>query len=333
MIQLYHPLSASATPSLLTVRAVSCPPMSVARRILLRASRSAWLARQLRDRAFFRRAVRRFMPGEALSAALEAAADLAAQGIGSVLTQLGEQVATRGEAARVRDHYLDVLAQVRERRLPCELSVKLTHLGLDVDRAACRADLEALAQGAADAESFLWIDMEESRYVDATLEMFRSVRAAYSRVGVCLQAYLRRTPADLDALLALAPAIRLVKGAYNEPAALAYTVKRDVDSAYLTLAERLLDRAARAQARPVFGTHDMRLVQQIRERATALHVAPGSYEVHMLYGIRASDQRALAREGVRVRVLISYGTHWFPWYMRRLAERPANVWFVVRNLI
>jgi len=333
MIQLYHPLSASATPSLLTVRAVSCPPMSVARRILLRASRSAWLARQLRDRAFFRRAVRRFMPGEALSAALEAAADLAAQGIGSVLTQLGEQVATRGEAARVRDHYLDVLAQVRERRLPSELSVKLTHLGLDVDRAACRADLEALAQGAADAESFLWIDMEESRYVDATLEMFRSVRAAYSRVGVCLQAYLRRTPADLDALLALAPAIRLVKGAYNEPAALAYTVKRDVDSAYLTLAERLLDRAARAQARPVFGTHDMRLAQQIRERATALHVAPGSYEVHMLYGIRASDQRALAREGVRVRVLISYGTHWFPWYMRRLAERPANVWFVVRNLI
>jgi len=307
--------------------------MSVARRLLLRASRSAWLASQLRNRAFFRRAVRRFMPGEELPAALAAAADLAAAGIGSVLTQLGEQVATRQEAARVRDHYLDVLAHVRERRLPSELSVKLTHLGLDVDRAACHADLQTLARAAADAGSFLWIDMEESRYVDPTLEIFRTVRAVQPRVGVCLQAYLRRTPADLDALLALEPAIRLVKGAYNEPAAVAYPLKRDVDATYLALADRLLDRAARAQARPVFGTHDLGLVKRIRERATALHVAPGGYEVHMLYGIRSAEQRALARDGVRVRVLISYGTHWFPWYMRRLAERPANVWFVVRNLV
>ncbi|PYO41304.1 MAG: proline dehydrogenase [Gemmatimonadetes bacterium] len=307
--------------------------MSVARRLLLRASRSAWLASQLRNRAFFRRAVRRFMPGEELPAALAAAADLAAAGIGSVLTQLGEQVATRQEAARVRDHYLDVLAHVRARRLPSELSVKLTHLGLDVDRAACHADLQSLARAAADAGSFLWIDMEESRYVDPTLEIFRTVRAVQPRVGVCLQAYLRRTPADLDALLALEPAIRLVKGAYNEPAAVAYPLKRDVDATYLALADRLLDRAARAQARPVFGTHDLGLVKRIRERATALHVAPGGYEVHMLYGIRSAEQRALARDGVRVRVLISYGTHWFPWYMRRLAERPANVWFVVRNLV
>ncbi|TLY51500.1 MAG: proline dehydrogenase [Gemmatimonadetes bacterium] len=307
--------------------------MSVARRLLLRASRSAWLASQLRNRAFFRRAVRRFMPGEELPAALAAAADLAAAGIGSVLTQLGEQVATRQEAARVRDHYLDVLAHVRERRLPSELSVKLTHLGLDVDRAACHTDLQTLARAAADAGSFLWIDMEESRYVDPTLEIFRTVRAVQPRVGVCLQAYLRRTPADLDALLALEPAIRLVKGAYNEPAAVAYPLKRDVDVTYLALADRLLDRAARAQARPVFGTHDLGLVKRIRERATALHVAPGGYEVHMLYGIRSAEQRALARDGVRVRVLISYGTHWFPWYMRRLAERPANVWFVVRNLV
>jgi len=307
--------------------------MSLARGLLLRASRSAWLARQLRDRAFFRRAVRRFMPGEELSAALAAAAELAGTGIGCVLTQLGEQVATRQEAARVRDHYLDVLAQVRERRLPGEISVKLTHLGLDVDRTACRADLEVLARAAGEAGSFLWIDMEESRYVDATLDMFRAVRTAYPRVGVCLQAYLRRTPSDLDALLPLSPAIRLVKGAYNEPPAVAYPVKRDVDAAYLTLADRLLKPAAQGAARPVFGTHDMGLVKRIRERAMALHLAPGSYEVHMLYGISAPEQRMLAKEGVRVRVLISYGTHWFPWYMRRLAERPANVWFVVRNLI
>ncbi|HEV2751323.1 MAG TPA: proline dehydrogenase family protein [Gemmatimonadales bacterium] len=307
--------------------------MSVARRLLLRASRSTWLANQLRDRAFFRRAVRRFMPGEELPAALAAAADLAALGIGSVLTQLGAQVATRQEAARVRDHYLGVLAQVRARGLPCEISVKLTHLGLDVDRAACRADLAVLARGAADTGSFLWIDMEESRYTDATLEIFRAVRTTYERVGVCLQAYLRRTPADLADLLPLAPAIRLVKGAYNEPATVAYPSKRDVDAAYLALAERLLERALRGGARPVFGTHDLALVDHIRERATKLRLAAGSYEVHMLYGIGSSEQRPLARDGVPVRVLISYGTHWFPWYMRRLAERPANVWFVVKNLV
>jgi proline dehydrogenase len=307
--------------------------MSLARHLLLRASRSAWLARQLSERAVFRRAVRRFMPGEELSAALAAATDLAAARIGSVLTQLGEQVATRSEAAAVRDHYLDVQARIHERRLPTEVSVKLTHLGLDVDRAACLADLEALAARASKAGSFLWIDMEESRYVDATLELFRAVRAAHLRVGVCLQAYLRRTPGDLGALLPLAPAIRLVKGAYNEPPEVAFPRKTDVDAAYALLADELLREAARGRARPVFGTHDAGMLTLIRERAAALRVAPGAYEVHMLYGIRAAEQRALAKAGVGVRVLISYGTHWFPWYMRRLAERPANLWFVLRNLV
>src|SRR6266704_3380910 len=258
--------------------------MSLSRHLLLRASRSPWLARQLSERAFFRRAVRRFMPGEDLDAALAAAAELVRDGIGSVLTQLGEQVTSRDEAA---------------------------------------------------ARSFLWIDMEESRYVDATLELFQAVRAAHTGVGVCLQAYLRRTPADLEALLPLAPAIRLVKGAYNEPPDVALPKKRDVDAAYAVLAGRLLERAARGEARAVLGTHDLRLIACLRERALGLGAAPGggAYEVHMLYGIRAAEQRALQSEGVPVRVLISYGTHWFPWYMRRLAERPANVWFVVRHLL
>src|SRR5881409_2719987 len=277
--------------------------MSLSRHFLLRASRSPWLARQLSERAFFRRAVRRFMPGENLDAALAAAAELVRDGIGSVLTQLGEQVTSRDEAAGVRDHYLRVLEEIRKRQLPTEISVKLTHLGLDLNPRACLQDLLALAARAAAAGSFLWIDMEESRYVDATLELFQAVRAAHTGVGVCLQAYLRRTPADLEALLPLAPAIRLVKGAYNEAPDVALPKKRDVDAAYAVLAGQLLERAA-----------------------------PGAYEVHMLYGIRAAEQRALQNEGVPVRVLISYGTHWFPWYMRRLAERPANVWFVVRNL-
>jgi len=310
--------------------------MSLARRLLLSASRSAWLARTLRQRPFFGRAVRRFMPGEDLPAALDAAAGLAQAGLGSVLTHLGEQVISRDEADGVRDQYQRVLDEIRRRELPAEISVKPTHLGLELDPRACLQHLLALAARAANARSFLWIDMEESRYVDATLELYRAVRAAHPGVGVCLQAYLRRTPADLEALGPLAPAIRLVKGAYNESAAAAFPKKRDVDAAYGALGARLLDLAARSGARAVFGTHDLGLVARLRDRALGLGLTggggAGGYEVHMLYGIRAAAQRALALEGVAVRVLISYGTHWFPWYMRRLAERPANVWFVVRHL-
>ncbi|HEX4628441.1 MAG TPA: proline dehydrogenase family protein [Gemmatimonadales bacterium] len=307
--------------------------MSLARRLLLRASRSSWLARQLAERAFLRRAVRRFMPGEDAGTALAEAARFAEEQIGAVLTELGEQVATAAAAQAVRDHYLAVLDRIAERALAAHVSVKLTHLGLEVDRAACLDHLLALAGRAAGAGSFLWIDMEESRYVDVTLELYRRVRAAHPQVGVCLQAYLRRTAADLEALLPLAPAIRLVKGAYNEPASVAFWHKREVDAAYLILAARLLERAGPGGARPVFGTHDLRLLDRIRERAVTLRTAPGAFEVHMLFGIRAAAQRALASAGVKVRVLISYGRHWFPWYMRRLAERPANVWFVVRHLL
>jgi len=307
--------------------------VSLTRRLLLRASRSAWLARTLRRRAFFRRAVRRFLPGEHVGAALDTAAALARDEIGSVLTQLGEQVTNRAEAAAVRDQYLRLFDEIRSRDLPAEISVKLTHLGLDVNPKACLQDLLALAARAAAAKSFLWIDMEESRYVDATLELYRAVRAARPDVGVCLQAYLRRTPADLEGLLPLAPAIRVVKGAYNEPPDVAFPKKRDVDAAYAVLAGRLLERAAAGAARVVLGTHDLDLIERLRARALALGVTGGGYEVHMLYGIRAAAQRALAQQGVAVRVLISYGTHWFPWYMRRLAERPANVWFVMRHLL
>ena len=309
------------------------PLVSLTRRLLLRASRSAWLARTLRRRAFFRRAVRRFLPGEHVGAAVDTAAALARDGIGSVLTQLGEQVTNRDEAAGVRDQYLRLFDEIRSRDLPAEISVKLTHLGLDVNPKACLQDLLALAARAAAAKSFLWIDMEESRYVDATLELYRAVRVARPDVGVCLQAYLRRTPADLEGLLPLAPAIRVVKGAYNEPPDVAFPKKRDVDAAYAVLAGRLLERAAAGAARVVLGTHDLDLIERLRARALALGVTGGGYEVHMLYGIRAAAQRALAQQGVPVRVLISYGTHWFPWYMRRLAERPANVWFVMRHLL
>ena len=307
--------------------------MSLARSLLLYASRSRRLAALLRTRRFVGRAVRRFMPGEDLSDALGAAGRLAAAGIGTVLTKLGENVTTLEEAENVHLHYLDVLRDIQRAALPAQVSVKLTQLGLDLDPGVCERALRSLAGRAAESGSTLWIDMEDSHYTDATLDLFRKVRSASPNVGVCLQAYLRRTPDDLASLLPLEPAIRLVKGAYAEPPAAAYPNKSDVDAAYLALAGDLLGRAARGAARPVFGTHDMALVARIRARAAELRVPPRDFEFHLLYGIGERDQRALAADGAAVRVLVSYGSAWFAWYMRRLAERPANVWFVLKNLV
>jgi len=306
--------------------------VSIARNLLLYASRSQRLAAMLRHRRFVGRAVGRFMPGEELTAALEAARRLADAGIATVLTKLGENVTTLAEAESVHRHYLDVLQDIRQAALPAQVSVKLTQLGLDVDRGACERALRSLVARAAASGSILWIDMEDSHYTDVTLDLFRKVRAERANVGVCLQAYLRRTPADLASLLPLEPAIRLVKGAYAEPAAVAYPKKRDVDAAYFALAGQLLERAVHGTAKPVFGTHDMALVARLRARAAELRVPPRACEFHLLYGIREKDQRALTAEGEAVRVLISYGSAWFAWYMRRLAERPANVWFVLKNL-
>lgn len=306
--------------------------MGITRDLILKASRSQWMAAQLRHRAFFQRAVKRFMPGEDLESALRATQDLAALKVGTVLTELGEQVTNRVEAEQVRDHYLMVLGEVRKRGLPAQVSIKLTHLGLESDPDACLANLRALCAKAAETENFVWVDMEESRYVDVTLGLFRKIRAERTNVGVCLQAYLHRTHADLESLLPLGPAIRLVKGAYNEPASVAFPSKRDVDAQYYTLAGTLLENVPRG-ARPVFGTHDIPLIARIQARAGSLGVSPKGYELHMLYGIRASEQKNLAAAGAAVRVLISYGSAWFAWYMRRLAERPANVWFVLRNIL
>jgi proline dehydrogenase len=306
--------------------------VALARALLLRASRSTWLAEQFRRRSFARRAVRRFMPGEDVASALDAAATLASARIGSVASALGERVNTRAEAEAVRQHYLDLLDQIHGRGLETHISVKLTHLGLDVDRQLCSDSVHAIAERAAAIGTMLWIDMEESHYVDATLALYHDVRARYAPVGVCLQAYLRRTPGDLESLLAAGASVRLVKGAYREPPAVAFPRKRDTDAAFLVLGARLLE-AAHPDRPQVFGTHDVTLVDRLRARAESLAVPRDAWEVHMLYGIRTADQRTLAAAGVGVRVLISYGTHWFPWYVRRLAERPANVWFVLRSVI
>jgi proline dehydrogenase len=307
--------------------------MSVARSVLLALSHNRWLAHRVMRRPFARRAVRRFMPGEELEDALGAATTLAGEGLGAVLTQLGENLESLEEADAVRTHYLDAFDRIAARGLGAAVSVKPTQLGLDHSMDACAGHLEALARRAEATGSMLWMDMEDSSYVDRTLELYRAVRAGHARVGLALQAYLRRTPADLETLLPLRPIVRLVKGAYREPAQVAYPAKRDVDAAYAALAERLLVGAAAGSVLPIFGTHDLRLVERITRRAAELGVPDGDYEIHMLYGIRMADQRALVAAGRTVATLISYGAAWFPWYMRRLAERPANLWFAVRSLL
>ncbi|MFQ5889283.1 MAG: proline dehydrogenase family protein [Gemmatimonadota bacterium] len=307
--------------------------MAILRHVFLKASRSAWLAERLGRRGFTRRAVRRFMPGERLEDALAAAAELRAAGLSTVLTLLGENVTDTAEAERIQAHYHEALSGLAASNSGGHISVKLTHLGLDVDRRLAESSVHSLAERAAELGSFLWIDMEGSEHTDVTLDIYRMVRSAQVGVGVCLQAYLHRTEGDLRSLLPLEPAIRLVKGAYQEPSNIAIRRKREVDRNYVRLAELLLEACREQGIRPAFATHDGRMIHEIRRTAEGMGIRSDAFEFQMLYGIRREEQMRLAAEGFPMRVLISYGDGWFPWYMRRLAERPANVWFVVRSLV
>jgi proline dehydrogenase len=306
---------------------------SIARNVLLRMSRSSWLADRVMTRPFAKRAVRRFMPGEEVDDALAAARSLAGDRLGAILTKLGENLDSQSEADAVLEHYLDVLARIQKLGLNAHVSVKPTQLGIDFSFDRCAERMEVLAAKAEATGSIFWVDMEDSSYVDRTLDLYRRLKAGHPRIGLALQAYLRRTPQDLGSLLPLKPIIRLVKGAYAEPATVAFPAKRDTDLAFYDLAGQLLAAAAKGEALPIFGTHDLALIDRIVARALSLGVRDDGYEIHMLYGIRMDAQRHLAAQGRTVKTLISYGSAWFPWYMRRLAERPANVWFVMKSML
>ncbi len=309
--------------------------MGIMRSVLLAAAQNRWLKEQAPKYGFVRRTVKRFMPGERLEDALAAAKALEAAGMGSVFTHLGENVTDAAEAAAVEEHYEEVLRRVREAGLGTEVSVKLTHLGLDLSAELCRENLEKIALAARQqgGRGTVWIDMEGSGYVDRTLDIFRRARGGQENVGVCLQAYLYRTSKDLDELLPLEPAIRLVKGAYQESAEVAYPRKQDVDANYLDLAKRMLEaRRGGRKVRAAMATHDAALIRRIQEESKRLGAGQRDCEFQMLYGIQSGEQRRLAREGWKSVVLVAYGSHWYPWFMRRLAERPANVMFALKNL-
>ncbi len=303
------------------------------RRLFLWAARNRWLKEHLPRYRFMKRAVRRFMPGETLESALEAAAPLEAVGIGSMYTRLGENLTSLEEADEVADHYVAVFDAIAARGYRGEVSVKPTQLGLDHDGDRTLAHLTRLAEKAAETGSYLWIDMEGSAYVEATISLYERLRAVQPRTGICLQAYLKRTPSDVERLRPLDPAIRLVKGAYDESDTIAYRDKRQVDASYLALAVDILKTGRGRSIRLGLGTHDVALIEQIAEQVDPAGVPKDGFEIEMLYGIRAREQYRLAKAGFRVQTLIAYGEHWYPWYMRRLAERPANVVFAIRSLL
>jgi proline dehydrogenase len=315
--------------------------MGLARSALLRASENGWLRERVPRLALARRMVRRFMPGETPESALAATGELNAAGVGTVLTCLGEYVASPAAADAVARHYEEVAAAPPPADF--ELSVKPTHLGLGLGQAACAERVARIAAACARSSRTLWVDMESSATTDATLEIYADLRRVHPNLGVCLQANLRRTPSDVERLLPLAPAIRLVKGAYAEPGDRAYTGRAAIDEAFRALALALIraepagedggsgDEPGAAtlpggRLRPVLGTHDVGLVERIRAQSGGRPL-----EVHMLYGIRTSAQAALAADPrTRLRVLISYGAAWYPWFVRRLAERPANLLLALR---
>jgi len=270
------------------------------------------------------------MPGEQLEDALAASVELRRLGIGAVLTRLGENTKDVAAADETAGHYITVAREARARSVDCHISVKLTQLGLDVDPQHCQANLLTLADETQRQGINLWIDMEQSSYVERTLDMRRALRV-YPHAGVCLQAYLYRTADDLASLIPLGGGIRLVKGAYREPPNLAYPRKHDVDENYFRLAARMLAATAKG-LRPVFGTHDRALIDRIQRHADESGIARDAYEFHLLFGIQRGEQLRLAEAGHRVKTLISYGEQWFPWYMRRLAERPANLMFVAKSI-
>jgi proline dehydrogenase len=274
-----------------------------------------------------------FMPGERLEDAMAAAAAQQQRGVGTIFTKLGENLTRVDEAEEVARHYLDVLDRIQTAGLRAQISVKPTQIGLDLDKELCFRHLQRLVDRAEARDNFVWIDMESSPYVDPTLDLFRRTRARSPRIGIALQAYLYRTAQDVESLVPLGSAIRLVKGAYLEPASVAYPKKADVDDNFYRLSCRLLaEDAQRAGGLLHIATHDARLADRLAAFIDEHRVPASAYEYAMLYGIQRPLQQRLVAAGRPLRVLVAYGEYWFPWYMRRLAERPANVLFVVKNL-
>lgn len=296
-----------------------------------------WLSAQpsvfrfLRGNRVARRLASRFVAGETVEAAVAALEPLKAAGITATLDLLGEAVRSPAEARAARDGYLATLDRVRELGGHSHLSLKLTQMGLDLDESLCVENVRTIAARARAAGSFVRIDMEGSPYTQRTLDLFtqRLHPEFGNAMGVVLQSYLRRTPGDVADMIARGARVRLVKGAYKEPAEIAFPAKRDVDANYVACMEQLLERGDY----PAIATHDERIIGHAKAFTRQRAIVASRYEFQMLYGVRRDLQYGLRRDGYNVRVYVPFGDQWYPYLMRRLAERPANVAFVVGSLV
>jgi proline dehydrogenase len=275
-----------------------------------------------------RRFSARFIAGSNLDQALAVCRELNAEGITVTVDVLGESISSAGEAAAARDAYLRTLSAIHEKGIQGNVSLKLTQFGIDLSAEVCRANVTQLVEKAAGLNGFVRIDMESSEYTDRTLELVRDLHTKYRTVGTVIQAYLYRSKGDIEMLNERGIRVRLCKGAYLELAGVAFPKKEQVDANYIELMQLLLDKGIY----PAIATHDEGMIAATRAHVESHRISRDAFEFQMLYGIRRDLQRQLAREGFRVRVYVPYGEAWYPYYMRRLAERPANVLFILRNI-
>jgi len=285
----------------------------------------------VRSNGFARKLAARFVAGESVESAVAAVRQLNALGITATLDALGESVQEAREARAARDIYLATLDRIAQSGVQSHVSVKLTQMGIDIDEQLCVDNMRAIIARARQHGSFVRIDMEGSAHTARTLQLFaeRFHPEFGEAVGVVLQSYLRRTAEDVEAMIARGARVRLCKGAYKEPPDIAFPDKRDVDANYVTCMEQLLERGTY----PAIATHDRAILARAKEFIRERAIPPERHEFQMLYGVRRDLQQRLRRDGHRVRVYVPFGDQWYPYLMRRLAERPANVWFMVRNLM
>jgi proline dehydrogenase len=315
------------------------------RSFFITLSKAAWAQKLITSWKFSWRAASRFVAGDSIQDAILVVKELNAKGINVTLDHLGEATATREDALKATEDILELLDQIEPAKVRANISVKLTQIGLAVDEILCSQNLEKILARASQYGNFVRIDMEDSPFTDKTIQFYRQMQAkGFENVGLVIQSYLYRSDKDIQELLADRTPIRLVKGAYDEPPELAFPKKVDVDSNYDLLAERLLEAAngagspnlptnGRIPPIPAFGTHDQRRIQFAKDYATKIGLPKKAMEFQMLYGIRRDLQELCISDGYPVRVYVPYGTHWYQYYMRRLAERPANIWFFVSNYL
>jgi proline dehydrogenase len=299
------------------------------RSLFISLSHRKSLARIAVSSPLTRSVVTRFVAGETLEEALAAIERLRRAGLHATVDVLGESVTSPELASVAADRYVATLAALSARGLDPNVSIKLTQMGLDIDRDLCRASVFRILEAARSVDGFVRIDMEDHVQTDATLEIWREAHERYPKTGIVIQSSLRRSAADVDRISAVGGRVRLCKGAYDEPPGVAYVTKRAVDLNYARLMERLMT----AGTYPAIATHDPGLIARALDIAERHRIGPERFEFQMLYGVRRDLQRSLAARGYTVRIYVPYGQEWYPYFMRRLAERPANVAFMLRAIL